>query len=124
MPDMIEYCKIRTVLVPVYSEAKDEEDKIVSWKELAVAYVTVLPEQVIDATGTSLEMQNNFCLICFDKKAEDKVLIRLFVEIDEFKIGKYEVNEFRRGYQTHKKRNKTGWTGDSPGQRNGDKKQQ
>jgi len=118
MPEIIEYCRIKTVLIPVYSEAKDEEDKIVSWKELSVAYVTVLPEQVIDATGTNIEMQNNFCLVCFDKKADDKVLIRLFVEIDEFKIGKYEVNEFRRGYSANKKRNKTNWAGDRTGQRN------
>jgi hypothetical protein len=124
MPDMIEYCKIRSVLIPVYSEAKDEEDKIVSWKELTVAYVTVLPEQDNDFTGINIEMQDNICLVCFDKKADTKVLYKLFVGTTEFKIGRYEVNEFRRGYQTHKKRNKTGWTGDSPGQRNGDKKQQ
>ena len=125
MPEMIEYCKIKTVFVPVYSEAKgDEEEKIISWKELSVAYVAILPEFVMNPYETSIELQNNLCLICFDKKAEDKVLIKLFVEIDEFKIGKYEVNEFRRGNYANKGRNKTNRTSDSPGQRDGDTKPQ
>lgn len=115
---MIEYCKIRSVLIPVYSEAKDEEDKIVSWKELTVAYVTVLPEQDNDFTGINIEMQDNICLVCFDKKADTKVLYKLFVGTTEFKIGRYEVNEFRRGYSANKKRNKTNWAGDRTGQRN------
>lgn len=125
MPEMIEYCKIKTVFVPVYSEAKgDEEEKIISWKELSVAYVAVLPEYVMDYTGTNLEMQSNLCLICFDKKADDKVLIKLLVGVSEFKIGKYEVNEFRRGNYANKGRNKTNRTSDSPGQRDGDTKPQ
>ena len=125
MPDLIEYCKIKTVFVPVYAEAKgDEEEKIISWKELAVAYAAVLPEFVMNPYETSIELQNNLCLICFDKKADDKVLIKLFVEIDEFKIGKYEVNEFRSGNYANKRRNKTNWTGDSPRQRDSDTKPQ
>lgn len=107
---MIEYCKIRSVFIPVYAD--EDEGIIESWKELTVAYVDVLPTFVLTPNGDMEQMQN-ICLACFDKKASDKIMIKLFVEVDEFRIGKYEINEFRRGGFANKKRDQAGRSGNN-----------
>jgi len=97
---MIEHVKIKTVIEPLLEWSSEQEDYVPTGQSRMLTVVWVDKFSTFaEAPNGEVGIVDDIYLICFDPKAEEKKFIR--VSIDDVKIGKYEINEFRRGHSSH-----------------------